>query len=112
MGVLGKDGEIVGSEDCLILNIWVFEDCLFCIRVLFLVMVWIYGGSNMIGFFSIYFGYGLVGLKDVVVVIINYCFGLMGWFVYLVFLVIFENFEDVLGNFGILDIIVVLKWVN
>lgn len=83
---------------------FMFEDCLyFSIYMLvysyegfnLLVMVWIYGGVFVFGMVFLYDGFMLVVLENVVVVIIQYCLGVLGFF----------SIGDkyVIGNWGYLD---------
>lgn len=58
-------------------------------------MVWIYGGVYIYGLGILYNGIMLVVWGDVVVVIINYCFGVFGF--------LFYNEIIVRGNYGFCD---------
>lgn len=58
-------------------------------------MVWIYGGVYIYGLGNLYNGIMLVVWGDVVVVIINYCFGVFGF--------LFYNEIIVRGNYGFWD---------
>lgn len=90
------------SEDCFYFNVWIVVDgfdekCL--------VIFWIYGGGNCVGvvFNLCSSGYNLLWC-GVVVVLVNYCLGVVGFFVY--FELICE--QGILGNYVGLDLIVVL----
>ncbi|MCU0662033.1 MAG: carboxylesterase family protein [Myxococcota bacterium] len=101
-------GEAMGSEDCLSLNIWrpdTPEDNL-------PVFVWVHGGMNSVGegATSLYHGANLARFANAVVVTINYRIGLLGWFAHKALRT--GNPEDDSGNYGLLDIIHALKWVN
>jgi len=97
-----------GSEDCLYLNVWTpvtRSDTPLP------VMFFIHGGSDAFGSASepVYDGSRLAK-KGVVVVTINYRLGLLGFMGDTAF-----NAEDtygVSGNYGMLDILAALKWVN
>jgi para-nitrobenzyl esterase len=95
------------NEDCLTLNIWSPEK-----PGKYPVMVWIHGGAFSMGAssFGLYDGARLTGLKDVVVVSINYRLGALG------FLSLPELAEEdphaSTGNYGLLDQIQALKWVQ
>lgn len=113
-GVEGETGQIVGTEDCLTLNIWspkrsqqetVSGDKN-------PVMVWIHGGNNDSGTANLFQAHHLAGTKDVTVVLINYRVGLLGWFSHDAVRNTSDNPEDASGNFGTLDIIAALKWVQ
>lgn len=112
-GVEGENGDVVGREDCLSLNIWSPKSVVAKKAEKKLpVMVWIHGGGNDSGTGSIFQGHHLAGTKDVVVVTINYRVGLLGWFSHDAIRATSTNPEDASGNFGTLDIIQSLKWVQ
>ena len=96
---------LVGSEDCLFLNIWAPPNA-----VDLPVMVWIHGGGNTIGDGGIYSGAWLAANREVVVVTINYRLGVFGWFSHPK--LVQDNDKDASGNFGTLDIIRSLEWVK
>jgi para-nitrobenzyl esterase len=108
-GLGGADGDtmIVGSEDCLYLDIKAPKD----IKKALPVMFWIHGGGNTTGRKDIYDFSKMVRKHDVIVVTINYRLGPLGWFTHPS---IQENQDgiDKTSNFGTLDIIQALKWVN
>jgi para-nitrobenzyl esterase len=74
-------------------------------------MFWIHGGGNTSGLKDIYNFSTMVNRHDVIVVSINYRLGAFGWFAHPA---IQDNHEgiDKTSNFGTLDIIEALKWVN
>lgn len=114
-GEMGTDCS--GSEDCLSLNIWAPADKNGNGPVdqsQFPVMVWIHGGGNMIGHGNrlIYNGAQMAGKHDVVVVTINYRLGPFGWFTHPALRSEEASPEDNSGNYGTLDIIQALKWVQ
>jgi len=114
-GTPGKTGEVVGSEDCLTLNIWspkTSDQQHDTSNAKKPVMVWIHGGNNDSGTANIFQGHHLAGTKDVTVVVINYRVGLLGWFSHDAVRNTSDNLEDASGNFGTLDIIAALKWVQ
>lgn len=96
------------DEDCLYLNVWTparsSGDRL-------PVMVWIYGGGYQWGSSSqaVYDGASLAK-KGVVVVTVNYRVGVLGFLVHPQLAE--ESPEDLSGNYGILDNIATLKWVQ
>ena len=110
----GNSGELLGEEDCLALNIWApksanpknYE------TEKLPVMVWIHGGGNNSGTSDIYQAHNLAGNKNVVVVTFNYRLGFLGWFSHDVIRDTASNLEDASGNFGTLDIIHALQWVQ
>ena len=96
---------IVGSEDCLYLNIWSSPN-----SVKRPVMVWIHGGGNTIGHGGSYNGAKLAMTENVVVVTINYRLGFLGWFQHPA--VLQGSDLDISGNFGTLDTVMALVWVQ
>jgi len=122
---IGSTGEVVGSEDCLYLNVWrpdTTEENL-------PVFVWIHGGGNSIGTGSQpgYNGANFADRNNAVYVSINYRLGPMGWFTHPALredeiecavddmaclkeaMAIAINNS---GNFGTLDIIKSLEWIK
>lgn len=111
-GVEGEPGEAAGSEDCLSLNIWAPRGAADDGREPLPVMVWIHGGGNTVGASDHYRGAALAGRQDVVVVTINYRLGLLGWFTHPALRAAAANPEDASGNYGTLDTIAALRWVQ
>ncbi len=109
-GVKGQEGDLVGSEDCLSLNVWAPQNA--SKKSKKPTMVWIHGGGNDSGTGSVYQGHHLAGSQDVVVVTINYRVGLLGWFSHQALRDNAQTPEDASGNYGTLDIIHALKWVR
>jgi len=107
-------GTLVGSEDCLALNIWAprFEATEVPTGADRLpVMLWIHGGANTIGLADeFYEGAFLAGRHDLVVVAVNYRLGPLGWFAHPAVLGSGPGGES--GNFGTLDLIEALRWVR
>jgi para-nitrobenzyl esterase len=91
------------SEDCLSVNVWSKDPRP---EAKMPVMVWIYGGSFLTGgsAIPIYDGTDLAK-HDVVVVTLNYRLGALGFFPH-------PALGDESGNFGLLDQIAALKWVQ
>jgi para-nitrobenzyl esterase len=99
-----------GSEDCLYLDIYRPERSSH--QGLLPVYVWIHGGSNNMGAASQYDGTFLAKQSDIVVVTVQYRLGPLGWFFHPA---IQTGGSDKLtdsGNFGTLDNIQALKWVQ
>jgi len=99
---------ISGSEDCLYLNIWrpdTSEEDL-------PVYVWIHGGGNSIGSPALedYHGHALASRLNAVFISVNYRLGPLGWFRHPVLKT--ENALDDSGNYGLLDIISALRWIQ
>ena len=107
LGGAGGEGNFVGTEDCLYLDIRKPVNSHENLPVMF----WIHGGGNTSGLKDIYDFSGLVKNENVIVVSINYRLGPFGWFSH----PSIQNFQrglDETSNFGTLDIIKALEWVN
>jgi len=115
----GERGELLGDEDCLSLNIWSPQDSSQGIQSdikgsaeKLPVMFWIHGGGNDSGTSEIYQAHNLAGNKKMVVVTLNYRLGFLGWFSHDAIRATAASSADASGNFGTLDIIQALKWVQ
>ena len=107
LGGANGEGSYVGSEDCLYLDIHTPHNMNHKLPVMF----WIHGGGNTSGLKDIYDFSKMVSKHDVIVVRINYRLGPLGWFTH----PSIQEFQDGLdktSNFGTLDIIKALEWVN
>lgn len=94
------------GEDCLYLNLWSPAKSP---KDKLPVLVWIYGGGFSMGSSSQYDGRPLAE-KGVILVTINYRVGQLGYFVYPELSA--EDPHHVSGNYGILDQIAALQWVQ
>lgn len=94
------------SEDCLYLDIYRPNH-----SGRLPVYVWIHGGSNNFGSAREYEGSKLAIKSDVVVVVIQYRLGPMGWFYHPAIQTGNDPLSDS-GNFGTLDQVQALKWVK
>lgn len=103
------NGEVEGSEDCLTLDIYAPSDALG--RNL-PVMVWIHGGSNVSGASQLYRGHNLAVNEDVIVMSVQYRLGPLGWFSHPELVATAETERDRSANFGTLDLIAALEWVQ
>ncbi len=108
-------GDFYGSEDCLVLNIFnhhhdhshaATPDA--AARP---VMVWIHGGGNVVGDASLYDGSRLAQENDVLVVALQYRLGPFGWFRHKA-LRDGADAQSASGNFGALDLLRALEWVQ
>jgi len=105
----GIQGEgIVGQEDCLYLDIKAPVNNL---NQKLPVMFWIHGGGNTSGVKDYYDFSELIREHQVIVVTINYRLGPMGWFTHPAIQGL-QNGIDKASNFGTLDIMEALKWVQ
>lgn len=96
------------SEDCLFLNVWVPE---WPAKRGLPVMVWLHGGSNRVGSGaqSTYDGASLAA-RGVVLVTVNYRLGVLGFFSHPELTA--ESLHHSSGNYGLLDQIAALQWVQ
>ncbi|XP_005415159.1 PREDICTED: cocaine esterase-like [Chinchilla lanigera] len=90
------------SEDCLYLNIYTPEHVYEGSSLP--VMVWIHGGALVVGMASLYDGSILAASENVVVVIIQYRLGVLGFFS--------TGDQHATGNWGYLDQVAALHWVQ
>ena len=105
----GIQGEgIVGQEDCLYLDIQAPVNNL---NRRLPVMFWIHGGGNTSGVKDYYDFSEFIKKQQVIVVTINYRLGPMGWFTHPAIQGP-QNGLDKTSNFGTLDIIQALRWVQ
>ena len=108
MGGSEGDGFFSGSEDCLYLDV---KTPLNKINKKLPVMFWIHGGGNTSGLKDLYDFSTMVNRHNVVVVSINYRLGPFGWFTHPAIQGL-QTGIDKSSNFGTLDIIEALKWVQ
>lgn len=110
-----KRGELGGNEDCLYLNVYAPQFSATDVpqgNAALPVMVWIHGGGNTVGHAAGYNGGRLATEQNVIVVTINYRLGPLGWFRHAALRDESEDALDQSGNFGTLDHIMALKWVQ
>ena len=101
----------VGNEDCLYLNVYVPKNQTEINKNKFPVMFWIHGGSNIWGSGDFYDYSKLATDKQVIVITVNYRLGLFGWFSSEHLRNTSEGLDQS-SNFGQLDLIKGLEWVN
>ena len=108
-GLGGSDGEgfFSGSEDCLYLDIKAPKNN----NEILPVMFWIHGGGNTSGLKDLYNFSKMVSRHNVIVVSINYRLGPFGWFTHPAIQDL-QSGIDKTSNFGTLDIIKALEWVQ
>ncbi|XP_076135959.1 fatty acyl-CoA hydrolase precursor, medium chain-like [Alosa pseudoharengus] len=90
------------SEDCLYLNVYTPAKPADDAKLP--VMVWIHGGALVMGSASFYDGSVLAAYQNVVVVLIQYRLGLLGFFS--------TGDDNAPGNWGLLDQVAALQWVQ
>jgi para-nitrobenzyl esterase len=108
LGGPGGNGLFVGTEDCLYLDIQApakrESDLL-------PVMFWIHGGGNTSGLKDLYDFNKMVKRHNVIVVRVNYRLGPFGWFTH-PSIQDLQSGIDKTSNFGTLDLIAALNWVQ
>ncbi len=108
------EGGTTGDEDCLVLNVFApkmtAEEAAQAEPLP--VMVWIHGGGNTVGSANVYGGSVLATTRGVIVVSMNYRMGVLGWFRHPALRGDGVLAEDASGNFGTLDLVQVLRWVQ
>ena len=110
-----RPGTPVGSEDCLYLNVYAprfAEADVPSANARLPVMLWIHGGGNTIGQAAFYDGGNLAATRNVIVVTTNYRLGPFGWFRHAALRGDGTSEIDRSGNFGTLDLIAALHWVQ
>ncbi|KAM4553442.1 carboxylesterase 3 [Fundulus diaphanus] len=90
------------SEDCLYLNVYTPAEATRGDKLS--VMVWIHGGGLMMGAASQYDGSSLAAYENVVTVIVQYRLGILGF--------LSTGDEHARGNWGLLDQLAALRWVQ
>lgn len=111
LGGVGEAGSRQGSEDCLYLNVYapaLEETARSSSRLP--VMVWIHGGGNTVGHAAFYDGSVLAAREGVIVVTVNYRLGPFGWFMPPAGAT--DDPEEASGNYGNLDVLAALRWVQ
>ncbi len=104
-----KPGVILGSEDCLYLNVYAPPDAE---GKTLPVMVWIHGGANVWGRASSYEGSRLALNEDVIIVTAQYRVGPFGFFAHPSLRDDAETDRDLAANFALLDLAASLEWVR
>jgi para-nitrobenzyl esterase len=100
---------IVGQEDCLYLDIYAPNEYL---NQNLPVMFWIHGGANTSGWKDYYDFSFLAKEHNLVIVVVNYRLGPLGWFYHPLIQNFAQDKLDKSSNFGTLDLIAALKWVQ
>jgi len=111
-GLPADSPRVVGSEDCLYLNIWAPRSRSSADAGKLPVMVWIHGGGNTIGTANTYPAHRLASDGQVVVVTINYRLGFLGWMSHPALRTADRDPLDGSGNYANLDMIAALQWVQ
>ena len=110
---LVKPGDIIGSEDCLYLNVYApnsSKNKLENNNELLPVMVWIHGGGNTTGMPSEYNPEIFVKTENIIFVSMSYRLGFFGWLSHP--LIREQSGLNASSNFGLLDQILAVQWVK
>lgn len=106
-------GEIVGQEDCLYLDVYAPPmTAQQAAGAKLPVMMWIHGGSNTWGRAEQYDGSALAARFKVVVVVVQYRLGALGWMALDALRQGGTLPDDASANFGTLDQIRALEWIS
>ena len=108
------NGTLEGSEDCLVFDIYAPPNAKeqAAKGKSLPVMMWIHGGSNVSGASQLYVGENLAKNENVIVMSVQYRLGPLGWFSHPDLVASAETPEDASANFGTLDLIAGLKWIQ
>lgn len=106
----GEVGELIGSEDCLTLDIYAPRD----VRPdeALPVMMWIHGGGNVWGSSSAYDGSSLASQQSVIIVSVQYRLGPLGFLAHPALREDAAMPEDAAANFALLDLVAALHWIQ
>ncbi|WP_291842318.1 carboxylesterase family protein [Maricaulis sp.] len=109
-GELYEVGELIGSEDCLTLDIYAPRDARPGDALP--VMVWIHGGANVWGSSSAYDGSSLASQQGVIIVSVQYRLGPLGFLAHPALRADPGVPDDAAANFALLDLVAALDWVS
>jgi para-nitrobenzyl esterase len=116
LGGVGTPGSQQGAEDCLYVNVYSPKLSRSDSTGRSLpVMVWIHGGGNTVGHGAFVDGGVLAARENVIVVTLNYRLGPFGWFVPPGNPRLESHGPgdlDASGNYGSLDVVAALRWVQ
>ncbi len=106
-------GKVVGQEDCLYLNVYAPPMTAAAAKAARLpVMMWIHGGSNVWGRAGQYDGATLAAKQNVIVVIVQYRLGALGWLAHPALRESAAIADDASANFALLDHVRALEWIR
>lgn len=103
-------GTLSGQEDCLYMDI--YAPAASDAREDLPVMLWIHGGSNTWGWADQYDASELASRHNVIVAVMQYRMGPLGWFAHSSLRDAAENADDAAANFGTLDQVAALEWLQ
>lgn len=105
-----ESGILIGSEDCLKLDIYAPSDAEPGDDLP--IMMWVHGGGNVWGYADQYDGANLAENEDVIVVVIQYRLGPMGFFSHPALRDYRNDEADNAANFALLDVVGALEWTR
>ncbi len=103
-------GVLIGSEDCLTLDIYAPRDV--APDEALPVMMWIHGGANTWGSSSAYDGSALAGQQGVIIVSVQYRLGPLGFLAHPALRADADIADDEAANFALLDLVAALQWIS
>lgn len=103
-------GTLLGTEDCLYLDVYAPAGAAADAHLP--VMVWIHGGGNVWGSARQYDPSRLAANENVVIVVVQYRLGPLGWFAHEAIRESAQTGEDGAASFAILDLVAALRWVR
>jgi para-nitrobenzyl esterase len=102
-------GTLLGAEDCLYLDVYAPANA---DPKTTPVMVWIHGGGNVWGSAKQYNPSNLAANENVLVVVVQYRLGPLGWFAHEAIRASAETPADKAASFALLDLAAALEWVK
>lgn len=105
-----KPGTLLGTEDCLYLDVYAPPGA--AAGAGLPVMVWIHGGGNVWGSAKQYDPSNLVANENVVIAVVQYRLGPLGWFAHQAIRDSAETPGDAAASFALLDLAASLAWVR
>lgn len=104
-----KPGTLLGAEDCLTLDVYAPANADPATTP---VMVWVHGGGNVWGSARQYDPSNLAANENVVIVVVQYRLGPLGWFAHEAIRGSAETADDAGASFALLDLAAALEWVK
>ena len=102
-------GALLGAEDCLYLDVYAPANADPATTP---VMVWIHGGGNVWGSAKQYDPSNLAANENVVVIVVQYRLGPLGWFAHEAIRAAAVTPDDAAASFALLDLVAALEWVK
>lgn len=102
-------GALLGAEDCLYLDVYAPANA---DPKTTPVMVWIHGGGNVWGSARQYDPSNLAANENVLIVVVQYRLGPLGWFAHEAIRDAAETPDDAAASFALLDLAAALEWVK